>query len=207
MRYFSPMDEQDILEFGADEVLLATGSLPDGLARQRWLPEAEQLPGLENGKVYACEEVLRNQAELGKQVIVLDEGGNWRGTGTAWYLADRGHEITIVTPDELIGKELSRTTVDSKIRATLKKLGARFMLESVIEHWHGDHATVRSLLDGSTQRVDASAIVTATTNTVFNDVELALAATDIRFHVIGDAAAPRQAPYAFHDGRKIGLTI
>jgi 2,4-dienoyl-CoA reductase-like NADH-dependent reductase (Old Yellow Enzyme family)/thioredoxin reductase len=207
VRYFSPMDEQDILEFGADEVVLATGSLPDGLARQRWLPEHEQLPGLENGHVYACEEVLREQAELGKSVIVLDEGGNWRGTGTAWYLADRGHEVTIVTPDELIGKELYRTTVDSRIRAVLKKLGASFMLESVIAHWHGDHATVRSLLDGSTQQVDASAIVTATTNSVFNDVELALAESGIKFHLIGDAAAPRQAPYAFHDGRKIGLAL
>jgi len=207
VRYFSPMDEQDILEFGADEVVLATGSLPDGLARQRWLPEHEQLPGLENGHVYACEEVLREQAKLGKAVIVLDEGGNWRGTGTAWYLADRGHEVTIVTPDELIGKELLRTTVDSRIRAVLKKLGVSFMPESVITHWHGNHATVRSLLDGSTQLIDASAIVTATTNTVFNDVELALAGSDIKFHLIGDAAAPRQAPYAFHDGRKIGLAL
>ncbi len=107
----------------------------------------------------------------------------------------------------MIGKELQRTTVDSKIRATLKKLGTEFLLESVIEQWHGDHATVRSLLDGSTQEIDASAIVTATTNVVFNDVELALAETDTRFHVIGDAAAPRQAPYAFHDGRKIGLLL
>jgi len=207
VRYFSPMDEQDILEFGADEVVLATGSLPNGLAHQRWLPEHEQLPGLENGHVYACEEVLREQAKLGKAVIVLDEGGNWRGTGTAWYLADRGHEVTIVTPDELIGKELLRTTVDSRIRAVLKKLGVSFMPESVITHWHGNHATVRSLLDGSTQLIDASAIVTATTNTVFNDVELALAGSDIKFHLIGDAAAPRQAPYAFHDGRKIGLAL
>jgi len=207
VRYFSPLDEQDILEFGADEVVLATGSLPDGLARQRWLPEHEQLPGLENGHVYACEEVLRGQAELGKSVIVLDEGGNWRGTGTAWHLADKGHEVTIVTPDELIGKELCRTTVDSRIRAALKKLGVSFMTESVIAYWHGDHATVRSLLDGSTQRVDASTIVTATTNTVFNDVELALAESDIKFHLVGDAAAPRQAPYAFHDGRKIGLAL
>lgn len=207
VRYFSPLDEQDILEFGADEVVLATGSLPDGLARQRWLPEHEQLPGLENGHVYACEEVLRQQAELGKSVIVLDEGGNWRGAGTAWYLADKGHEVTIVTPDELIGKELSRTTVDSRIRAELKKLGVSFITESVIAHWHGDHATVRSLLDGSRQRVDANAIVTATTNIIFNDVELALAESDIRFHLVGDTAAPRQAPYAFHDGRKIGLAL
>ena len=207
VRYFSPMDENDILEFGADEVVLATGSLPDDLAQQRWLPDAEQLPGLENGKVFSCEEVFRDQAEIGKTVIVLDEGGNWRGTGTAWYLADKGHEVTIVTPDPMIGKELTRTTSDFQIRSALKKLGTRFQLESIISHWFGDRAEIRSLLDGSTQTIDATAIVTATTNRVYNDVELALAETDIHFHIIGDAAAPRQAPYAFHDGRKIGLRI
>ena len=207
VRYFTPMDAADILEFGADEIVLATGSMPDGLARQRWLPEAESLPGLEHGKVYACEEVFRDQAELGANVIVLDEGGNWRGTGTAWYLADRGHEVTIVTPDAMIGKELTRTGADFKIRAALQQHGARFMLESVIAQWHGDRAEVRSLLDGSVTEITASAIVTATTNTVFNDTELALAETGVSFHVIGDAAAPRQAPYAFHDGRKIGLRL
>ena len=207
VRYFTPMDEHDIIAFGADEVVLATGSLPDEDARQRWLPAADKLPGLQHGKVFPCEEVFRDQAELGKAVIVLDEGGNWRGTGTAWFLADKGHEVTIVTPDPMIGKELTRTTSDFQIRSNLAKLGATFMLESVIEHWHGDRADVRSLLDGSTSSVAASAIVTATTNRVHNEVELALADTDIRFHVVGDAAAPRQAPYAFHDGRKIGLAI
>ena len=207
VRYFSPMDEQDIIEFGADEVVLATGSMPDGLAKQRWLPEADELPGLGNGKVFSCEEAFRDQAELGKSVIVLDEGGNYRGTGTAWYLADKGHEVSIVTPDAMIGQELTRTTADSVIRENLARLGAKFILESVIEHWHGDRADIRSLLDGSTTSIDASAIVTATTNVVDNEVELALAETDMHFHVIGDAAAPRQAPFAFHDGRKIGLTL
>ncbi len=207
VRYFAAMDEQDIIEFGADEVVLATGSMPDGLARQRWLPEADDLPGLGNGKVFSCEEVFRDQAELGKLVIVLDEGGNYRGTGTAWYLADKGHEVNIVTPDAMIGQELTRTTADSLIRENLARLGVNFILESVIEHWHGDRADIRSLLDDSTTNIEASAIVTATTNVVYNDLELALAETDIRFHVVGDAAAPRQAPYAFHDGRKIGLAL
>ena len=207
VRYFSPMDENDIVEFGADEVVLATGSMPDGLARQRWLPEAGELPGLNNGNVYACEDVFREQAEFGESVIVIDEGGNWRGTGTAWYLADKGHAVTIVTPDPMIGKELTRTTSDFQIRSALKKLGATFMLESVVSEWRGDRAEVRSLLDGSTSEISASAIVTATSNTAFNEVELALAGSQIRFHVIGDAAAPRQAPYAFHDGRKIGLQL
>ena len=207
VRYFTPMDEQDIAEFGADEVVLATGSLPDGLARQRWLPEAEELPGLTNGKVFSCEEVFRDQADLGKAVIVLDEGGNWRGTGTAWYLADKGHEVTIVTPDPMIGKEMVRSAADIQTRVSLAKLGVHFVLESVIEHWHGDRAELRSLLDGSTSSVNASAIVTATTNSVDNAVELALSDSGIRFHLVGDAAAPRTAAFAFHDGRKIGLSL
>jgi len=201
------MDDQDILEFGADEVVLATGSLPDDRAQQRWLPGARQLPGLENGNVFSCEEVFREQADLGKSVIVLDEGGNWRGTGTAWHLADKGHEVTIVTPDPMIAKELTRTTSDFQIRSALKKLGVTFKLESVITLWHGDRAEIRSLLDGSLETVEASAIVTATTNRVDNNIELALAESKINFHVIGDAAAPRQAPYAFHEGRKTGLRI
>jgi len=207
VRYFSPMDEQDIAEFGADEVVLATGSLPDSDARQRWLPDADKLPGLEHGGVFSCEEVLRDQAELGKSVIVLDEGGNWRGTGTAWYLADRGHEVTIVTSDPMIGKELTRTTSDFQIRTNLAKLGVTFMLEWVITQWHGDRAELRSMLDGRTSTVDASAIVTATTNRVDNAIELALDQSGIRFHLVGDAAAPRTAPYAFHDGRKVGLSL
>ena len=75
------------------------------------------------------------------------------------------------------------------------------------QHRHGDRAEVRSLLDGSVETISASAIVTATTNRVDNEPEHALIEAGIQFHLIGDAAAPRQAPYAFHDGRKIGLKL
>ncbi|MFT5220969.1 MAG: 2,4-dienoyl-CoA reductase-like NADH-dependent reductase (Old Yellow Enzyme family) [Planctomycetota bacterium] len=207
VEYFNPMDAQDIIDYGADEVVLASGSFPDDQARQRWLPEADALPGLQHGNIYSAEEAMRDQAELGKKVIVLDEGGNWRGTGTAWYLADKGHEVTIVTPDALIGKELMRTTADFQIRSRLRKLGTVFMVESIIEQWHGDRADIRSLLDGEVTTIEASAIVTATTNQVYNETELELANAGINFHLIGDAAAPRTAPFAFHDGRKIGLTL
>ena len=207
VRYFTPMDDQDAIDFGADEVIIATGSIPDGLAQQRWLPDEDQLPGLDKGNVWSCEEVLRGQATLGDAIIVLDEGGNWRGTGTAWHLADLGYQVILVTPDPLVGKELVRTTADFQVRSKLAKLGARFLVESVIDHWHGDSADVRSLLDGSVTRVNASALVTATTNMACNDIELELNGTGTRFHVIGDCASPRSAPYAFYEGRKIGLNL
>ena len=205
--YFSPMDHIDVIEFAADDTIIATGSVPDGLGRQRWLASEEQMPGLEKGNLWSCEEVLRDQARLDDKVIVLDEGGNWRGAGTAWYLADKGHQVTIVTPDAYVGKELSRTTADFPIRSSLSKKGAVFMVDSVIEKWHGNGADVRCLLDGTVTFVAASALVTATTNMADNSIEQALQGSDVKFHVVGDCASPRSAPYAFYEGRKVALGL
>jgi hypothetical protein len=61
------------------------------------------------------------------------------------------------------------------------------------------------MLTGAASRLPASALVMSTTNRTFDPLSAALA--DLETHLIGDAAAPRQAPYAFHEGRKAGLAL
>jgi len=199
------LDADDIAAHPAEVVILATGSLPDPEARQRWLPSAGPLPGLENGRVWAPEEVMRREAGLGDTVIVLDEGGNWRGVGTAWMLAEQGKRVVIVTPDPCVGKEVARTSADGPARARLARLGARFVTEHVVSRWHGNGATVRSLLTGDEETIPASGLVVATTNVAFDPFPESFG--DKTVHRIGDCAAPRQAPYAFHEGRKVALQI
>ena len=73
------------------------------------------------------EAVLRREARLGDAVVVYDEGGNWRGVGTAWALAEQGRRVTIVTPEPFVGKELSRTAADGVVRRRLGALGVRML--------------------------------------------------------------------------------
>jgi len=201
----SYLDAQDIRQIGADITILATGSLPDEEATQRFMPQLGPLPGKALGHVFAPEEVLRREARIAGSVIVYDEGGSMRGLGTAWHLAEAGHEVTIVTPDAMVGKEMVRTSADIPIRARLARLGTRFLTEHAISAWHGQGATLRNLLDGTEEEIAASALVMATTNRAFDPVSTELDGLDIR--LIGDAQAPRQAPYAFYEGRKCGLEI
>lgn len=203
----APMDTGDVLAIGADQVVLATGSMSDSTGRQRWLASEAELPGLNKGNVWSPEDVMRREAKLGDDVLFVDEGGSWRGTGTAWHLAQKGHKVTIVTPDAYIGKDLARTTADFAIRQNLKQLGATFMTDSVVFEWHGDHATVQSMLDGTKTDVTASAIVMATTNMALNDLELDLVQQGARVKTVGDCVAPRNAAYAFYEGRKLGLKL
>jgi 2,4-dienoyl-CoA reductase-like NADH-dependent reductase (Old Yellow Enzyme family) len=199
------LDSDDIGAHPAEAVILATGSLPDPEGFQRWLPAEPRLPGIENGHVFSPEDVLRREARPGHAVILYDEGSNWRGVGTAWWLAEAGHQVTIVTPEPFIGREIARTAADGAARRALAALGVRFITESLIARWHGNGATVRSLLTGAEDEVAASALVMATTNRSFDPFPEHFAGkTTLR---IGDCAAPRLAAYAFHDGRKAALAL
>ena len=138
---------------------------------------------------------------------MLDEAGNWKGAGTAWKLAEDGHEVTIVTPAAMIGSEMQRTAADFPLRRRLAQLGARFVTESGILEWSGKAAKITSFLDGKEEWIEADALILSTTN-MANDAEHhALEEIGISARLIGDAAAPRPAPYAIHEGRKAALQI
>ncbi len=105
-------------------------------------------------------------ARLGERVVVLDEGGNWRGCGTAWKLAEDGHEVTLVTPDPLVGKELQRAAADFPLRRALATLGVVFRTETALSAWTNEGAETLDLLTGRQGFVVADSLVLATVNIV-----------------------------------------
>ncbi|MBL9058352.1 MAG: FAD-dependent oxidoreductase [Rhodobacteraceae bacterium] len=199
------LDADEIAAYPADTVILATGSLPDENGFQRWQPHLPALPGIETPGVWSPEAVMRREARLGDAVVIYDEGSNWRGVGTAWTLAERGHQVTIVTPEAFVGKEISRTAADGAARRALARLGARFLTEHCLTRWHGNGVTVRNLLTGAEETLPASGLVMATTNRAFDPWPESFPGKAT--HRIGDCAAPRLAAYAFHEGRKLALSL
>jgi len=199
------LDEAELADHPAGVVVVATGSLPDESGFQRWVPNEVSLPGIEAGGVWSPEAVLRREARLGDAVVIYDEGGNWRGVGTAWAMAEAGKKVTIVTPGAFVGAELSRTAADGVVRRRLGALGVRMLTEHRLVRWHGNGVTVRSFLTGEDEVIATSALVMATTNRAFDPFPEGIEGKTL--HRIGDVAAPRLAAYAFHEGRKLGLAL
>ena len=87
----------------------------------------------------------------------------------------------------------------------MAKLGVKMLTEHCLTRWHGNGITLRSLLTGAEETLPASGLIMATTNMAFDPWPEAFAGKAT--HRIGDCVAPRQAPYAFHEGRKLALTL
>lgn len=205
LRLNTYLDAADIIAHSADIVIIASGSLPDEKGFQRWMPQYESLPGIDLGGVWSPEEVLRREARLGDAVVVYDEGSNWRGVGTAWALAEAGKQVTIVTPEAFVGKEIARTAADGPARRRMAKLGVKMLTEHCIVRWHGNGVTLRNLLTGEDSTVATSGLVMSTTNRAFDPFPETFAGKVT--HRIGDCTAPRLAAYAFHEGRKLALSL
>jgi len=207
VRLNTPMEAEEIRDFGADVVVLATGALPAESGFQRALPDRDTLPGVARGNVYSVEDVMTRSARPGKRVLLLDDGGHWRGAGTAWHLAEEGHEVILVTPQAMAGWELQRTSTELPLRRRLAALGVRTLTDSAVMEWHGDGATVRNLLDGKDTRVDCDSLVLATPTEAANWLQGELADSALEIRAIGDCVAPRRAYQAIYEGRKLGLEL
>jgi NADPH-dependent 2,4-dienoyl-CoA reductase/sulfur reductase-like enzyme len=203
----TPLSGDDVAEFHADAVVLATGSQPAGTGFQRQLAMVDTMPGVDARNVWSIDDVMANRANPGHTVVLLDDTGDWRGGGTAWHLAERGHRVVIVTPHPMVGFWIQRTAGDGNLRATLARLGATWLTESAITEWKGDRALVRSLLDGTITEVAADALVLSTTNVADTTVFDELSGRADPVVQVGDAVAPRLAVHAIYEGRVAGMGL
>ena len=209
VEYNSYIEAEDINESDCDVLVIATGSQAAGTGCQKFLPSMDRLPGIERSNVGSVEDAMTQNMSIARHVIVLDELGDWRGCGTAWFLADLGHRVTLVTTDGIVGKGLNRSDANYIFRQTIAKLGVQCLTDSVITEWHGDSASVKNMLTGEVKPVEADSLVLATVNRSLTDLENEMTTLnkDIEIHSIGDCVAPRTAVMAIYEGRKLGLNL
>ena len=75
----------DVLQFGPDEVILATGAIPD----------YPPIPGIHGPNVKSVEEVMvESYAGNGSRIVVM--GGGAKGLEAGLFLSERGESVTVV---------------------------------------------------------------------------------------------------------------
>ena len=91
----SPTPEE-ISEAGYDAVIAATGATA----------KRPPIPGAEDPSVFTPMQVFGHEAELGRRVVVV--GGSETGMETALYLAEHGHEVTVLSRQRQLASDANQ---------------------------------------------------------------------------------------------------
>ncbi len=201
------LDAADVAAFGADVIVIATGARPARAGSQRAAPTVDRLPGVDGPDVFAIDDVLAGTATPGRRVLVLDDLGDWRGTGTALALAEGGHEVTLVTAAPLIAAGLAHSAADGPLRRRYAAAGGTEAPSTVVDSWGDGRARVRSVLDGSGSELEADTLVIAETAVSETALPEALRIAGVPFEAVGDVVAPRRASMAFYEARELARRL
>lgn len=189
-----------------DVVVVASGSTPRRTGYSSLRPTIERLPGVDQANVYTVWDAFDETKKIGKNVVLIDEDPHMSGVSTAEYLADRGHKVTIVTPQVHPGDYMEISFVPDLYRRILPK-GIEIVANTFVSRIEGERLVLEDRYTGQTRLLTGvDGVVLAMGNQVNDGLYRSLKGK-VTVHAIGDALAPRRLDEAILDGERIGRMI
>ena len=203
----SELDANSILEFGFENVCIATGAKwrGDGVARQHVVP----MPINESAKIYTPDDLMDGTLPAGK-VIVFDDDHYYMGGVLAELLAKNGADVTLITPSAYVSDWTNNTLEQIAIHPRLVDVGVEIVLNRGLTEVHADHVVSNCVYTGRLLTYACDAVVMVTSRLESNQLFDQLKARESEWadngvrsvKIIGDANAPGPIAWATYAGHR-----
>ena len=192
----SRMSAADIADFGADHVVLATGS--------RWRRDGI---GVVNMDPLALPEALTPDdifagAPIHGPVVIFDDEHYFMGGALAEKLRTAGHEVTLVTPHATASSWTAMTDEQGFVQARLLHLGVRLELSTMLTGQSADTADLACAYTGAPRSIPCGALILVTGRLPVDDLHRDLAALGITADRVGDCLQPSSIADAVHSAHR-----
>jgi dimethylamine/trimethylamine dehydrogenase len=200
----------DVLDYGADVVVLATGStwVTDGSQPHR----VEPITGAD--AALTPEQVMAGRRPAPGRVVVYDTDGYYVAPGIAELLVKEGWETHLVTTRSQISPVSDESLEGDMLRRHLHRLGVVFHLSVTVTglddagvHGESEYGDPWSLAADGVVLVTQQASDDALHAELMADPAALDAAGITAVHLVGDAVAPRMPSEAVFDGHRLAREI
>jgi dimethylamine/trimethylamine dehydrogenase len=196
----SEMSPETLTEFGADHIVLATGSSwrRDGVARHQTRP----IPIDASADVLTPDDILEGKRPKGKNLVIYDDDHYYMGGVIAELLRREGYAVTLVTPSSLVSSFTKTSLEQHAIQSRLLGLDVRIEANQGLQSVSAGHVTVACVFTGRTRQLEASSVVLVTARDVTDRLFQAAVAKTNNLVRIGDCFSPGTIAAAVHAGHK-----
>jgi dimethylamine/trimethylamine dehydrogenase len=198
----SPMTAEEILETGAQNVIIATGAnwRRDGMGRTLRKP----IPGHELQNVLNPDDLMDGKLGSGN-VVIYDDDHYYMGGVLAELLAKRGCQVSLVTPAPFVSYWSQFTLEQERIQHKLTKLGVKLYPRTVLSEIENDCVRLIDTVSGNATELARDGVVMVSDriskDALYYELKPAFEAGKITsLRVIGDAEAPNIIAQAVFSG-------
>jgi len=203
----SPLDADQVLDFGFEHVCLATGSSwrRDGVGRAhlRPIPIDSAMP------LFTPDDIMAGNLPQG-HVVLFDDDHYYMGGVIAERLVAAGCSVTLVTPAAYVSDWTRNTLEQGFIHQRLAALGIDIQLNRLVTRLDRGGLTTACSYTGDTTQITADAAVLVTSRLGNDELWQALKAREGEWaahgvqsvKLIGDAASPAPIAWATYAGHR-----
>ncbi len=194
----SVVDTEQILEFGADRVVIATGSTwrRNGIGRWHETP----IRGWEAPSVITPDDIMAGVIPAGP-VVVYDDDHYYIGGVIAEALRRAGLDVTLVTPANEVSTWTRHTEEQFRIQERILGLGIVLQTGTCLARINDGSAVLASIHTGRETEIEAASVVMTTSRQPEDALYYALTER-IAIDRIGDCLAPGTIATSVYSGHR-----
>ncbi|MBM4197885.1 MAG: NADH:flavin oxidoreductase [Gammaproteobacteria bacterium] len=203
----SRLGTQEVLEFGAAKVVVATGSTwrRDGVGRWHTQP----VEGHATSAVWTPEDVFAGRMPIGP-VVIFDDDHYYLGGLLAEKLRQNGSAVTLVTPASDVSKWSHATLEQGLVERRLLETGVEIIEKHTLTAIAADEVRIRHVQSGRERSIPCASVLLVTMRLPDDSLYLDLAADPGRLRDagilsltrIGDCLAPSTIAAAVYAGHR-----
>ena len=204
----STVTADQILEFGATRVVLATGSTwrRDGIGRAN----TRAIPGFDGASGVLTPEDVMNDVQPSGPVVVFDDDHYYLGAILAEKLRAGGLAVTLVTPADRVSAWTVNTLEQHTIQKHLLSLGVEIATSRNLLEFSGNRVVLQCTYSDQHSTLPAASVVTVTSRLPNDELALALGGMSdavtqagvVSVTSIGDCLAPSTIAAAVYAGHR-----
>jgi dimethylamine/trimethylamine dehydrogenase len=205
----SPMSAEDILETGAQNIILATGATwrRDGMGRTLRKP----IRGYDLQNVFSPDDVMEKRSVISNLVngqwVIYDDDHYYMGGVLAEWLAEHGLRVSLVTPAPLVSYWSQFTLEQERIQNKLMRLGVKLYPQHVLSEIERDCVKGINIISGEGVELPRDGVVLVSDRVCNDSMYYALTPSLSQgergihsLRLIGDAEAPNIIAQAVFSG-------
>jgi dimethylamine/trimethylamine dehydrogenase len=211
--YFdSELDAESILEFGFENICIATGAKwrRDGVSRQHVVP----FPTDAAMPLFTPDDVMGGAAPTG-HVVIYDDDHYYMGGVLAELLIQKGCSVTLVTPAAYVSEWTLNTLEQHEIHRRLATMGVNVELNRGVTAIGKDHVETNCMFTDMKRPIECDGVLLVSSrlenNSVYHDLkarEAEWADAGIKsVKLIGDANAPGPIAWATYAGHRFAREL